>query len=187
MPNDLAVVVANLGEFRKSIKGIVLESTYNWYWLVDGLQEQGYRVHLADPSAIKQYERLKHSDDEWDAFWLASMLRLNILPEGYIYPKAERPIRDLLRRRMLFVRHRTSHILSLQSMITRNLRSKMSVKDIKKLKEADADALFDHPYLVIAARNNISLTHFLTKQIREMKREVARRRTSSTSHKKLSV
>lgn len=172
LPNDLAAVVANLGEFRKSIKGIVVESTYNWYWLVDGLQEQGYKVHLANPSAIKQYEGLKHSDDEWDAFWLASMLRLNILPEGYIYPKAERPIRDLLRRRMLFVRHRTSHILSLQSMITRNLGSKMSVKDIKKLKEADADALFDNPYLVIAARNNISLTHFLTKQIREIEREV---------------
>jgi hypothetical protein len=26
----------------------VVESTYNWYWLVDGLMEHGYRVHLAN-------------------------------------------------------------------------------------------------------------------------------------------
>jgi hypothetical protein len=23
----------------------VIESTYNWYWLVDGLMDQGYTVH----------------------------------------------------------------------------------------------------------------------------------------------
>ena len=55
----------------------------------------------------------------WDSFWLAHMRRLNILPEGYIYPKEERPVRDLLRRRLLFVRQRTSQILSLQSAIVR--------------------------------------------------------------------
>ncbi|MDY7030593.1 MAG: IS110 family transposase, partial [Thermodesulfobacteriota bacterium] len=73
-----------------------MESTFNWYWLVDGLQEKGYTVHLANPSAIKQYEGLKYVDDRWDSFWLAHLMRLNILPEGYIYPKEERPLRDLL-------------------------------------------------------------------------------------------
>jgi hypothetical protein len=42
---------------------------------------------------------------------------LGILPEGYIYPKAERPIRDLLRKRGFLVRLRTSLILSLQNTI----------------------------------------------------------------------
>jgi transposase len=64
---------------------VVVEFTYNWYWLVDGLQEQGYRMHLANPSAIRQYEGLKHTDDKWDAFWLAQLLLLGILPQGYIY------------------------------------------------------------------------------------------------------
>jgi hypothetical protein len=73
--------------------GIVVESTFNWYWLVDGLMDSGYKVHLASPSAIQQYSGLKHADDKHDAFWLAQMLRLEILPEGYIYPKGERPIR----------------------------------------------------------------------------------------------
>ena len=30
-----------------TIEGVVVESTYNWYWLVDGLMADGYAVHLA--------------------------------------------------------------------------------------------------------------------------------------------
>ena len=101
--------------------GVVVESTFNWYWIVDFLSEAGYRVHLANPAAIQKYSGLKHSDDKHDAFWLAEMLRLGILPEGYIYPKEERPIRDLLRKRGHLVRLRTSLILSLQNIVTRNL------------------------------------------------------------------
>ncbi len=115
LPNDLDTILLALAPFKNDIEGVVVESTFNWYWLVDGLQDDGYKIHLANPSAIKQYEGLKHTDDRWDAFWLAHLLRLNILPEGYIYPKDGRPVRDLLRRRLLFVKHRTAHILSLQS------------------------------------------------------------------------
>ncbi len=82
--NRVDVVLKVLRPFKRNLQGIVVESTYNWYWLVDGLKEKGYKVHLANPSAIKQYEGLKHTDDQWDSFWLAHLLRLNILPEGYI-------------------------------------------------------------------------------------------------------
>jgi transposase len=161
-----------LDPFKTELKGVVVESTFNWYWLVDGLMENGYKVHLANPSAIKQYEGLKHTDDKWDAFGLAHMLRLNILPEGYIYPKEERPVRDLLRRRLLFVKHRTSHILSLQSMITRNLGVRMECRGIKKLMEEDTESMFDSPYLVLAAKNNIATIQFLTKRIKVIEREI---------------
>jgi len=126
LPNSLTQILVALEPFKKNLEAVVVESTYNWYWLVDGLQEEGYNVHLANPSAIKQYEGLKHTDDKWDSFWLAHMKRLNILPEGYIYPKEERPVRDILRRRLLFVQQRTAQILSLQSAISRNLSLKMS-------------------------------------------------------------
>jgi transposase len=121
---------------------------------------------LANPSAIKQYEGLKHTDDQWDSFWLAHMLRLNILPEGYIYPKEERPVRDLLRRRLLFVKHRTSHILSLQSMISRNCGTQMSGNAIKRLEQRDAEILFNHPHLVLAATNSIAVIRFLAKRVK---------------------
>ncbi len=124
--NNLDDVLMALDPFKETLKGVVVESTYNWYWLVDGLQENGYNVRLANPAAIKQYEGLKYTDDKWDTFWLAHIYRLGILPEGYIYPKEDRPVRDLLRRRMLFIRHRTANILSLQSMFSRNLGIKVS-------------------------------------------------------------
>lgn len=173
LPNSLTQILVALEPFKKDLEAVVVESTYNWYWLVDGLQAEGYKVHLANPSAIKQYEGLKHTDDKWDSFWLAHMKRLNILPEGYIYPKEERPIRDLLRRRLLFVRHRTAQILSLQSAITRNLSLKMSGNAIKKLKEEDAEDLFDSPFLVLTAKSNIAVIHFLTKTIRAIEKALA--------------
>jgi transposase len=172
LPNRLDTIVSALEPFKEDLKGVVVESTFNWYWLVDGLQEHGYTVHLANPSAIKQYEGLKHTDDKWDSFWLAHMLRLTILPEGYIYPKEERPVRDLLRRRLLFVRHRTAHILSLQSMISRNIGTQMSCYAIKRLEQEAAETLFDSPHLVLAAKSNIAAIHFLTERINLIEKAV---------------
>jgi len=47
----------------------VVESTYNWYWLVDELMKAGYRVHLANTAAIRQYEGMKRTNDWTDAQW----------------------------------------------------------------------------------------------------------------------
>lgn len=170
--NSMSQILVALQPFKENLEAVVVESTYNWYWLVDGLQQEGYNVNLANPSAIKQYEGLKHTDDKWDSFWLAHMKRLKILPEGYIYPKQERPVRDLLRRRLLFVKQRTSQILSLQSAIARNLSLKMSGNAIKKLSEEDVEHLFDSPYLVLTAKSNISVIQFLTKTIRVIEKTV---------------
>ena len=86
-----------LAPYHAELQGLVVESTYNWYWLVDGLMEASYRVHLANPAAIQQYSGLKYTNDHSDARWLAHLLHLGVLPEGYIYPKTERAVRDLLR------------------------------------------------------------------------------------------
>src|SRR5215831_14477481 len=89
LPNELLAIVAALEPHRSQLAGVVVESTYNWYWLVDGLMAAGYRVHLANPAAMKQYEGIKHRGDESDAQYLAHLLRLGILPTGYICPPAE--------------------------------------------------------------------------------------------------
>ena len=168
LPNCIDTIVSALKPFRKTLTGIAVESTYNWYWLVDGLQDAGFKMHLTNPSAMQQYEGIKHTDDKWDSFWLAHMLRLGILHEGYIYPKRHRSIRDLLRRRMFFVQKRTSHIQSLQSMYTRHLGGKISSNEIKKLDPEHADKLFQDPYVALAVKNNIDAIGFLTTKIKNM-------------------
>ena len=172
LPNNLNDVLMALEPYKDTLKGVVVESTYNWYWLVDGLQENGYPMHLANPSAIKQYEGMKHTDDKWDSFWLAHIFRLGILPEGYIYPKEQRHVRDLLRRRVLFVRQRTAHILSFQSMVTRNLGIKMSAREVKRLTKNDVQKLFDLPTLTYAAKSSIATIGFLKTVIKDIEKEV---------------
>ena len=82
LPNDLTRIVGFLLPWRDELKAVVVESTYNWYWLVDGLQEAGFVVKLANTGAIKKYDGLKHSGDEADTRQLAHLLRLGILPTG---------------------------------------------------------------------------------------------------------
>ena len=81
LANDPGLILRRLEPYKEELVGIVVESTFNWYWLVDLLMDEGYKVHLANPSGIKKFEGLKHSDDNHDAFWLAHLLRLGILPE----------------------------------------------------------------------------------------------------------
>ena len=115
LPNNLQSIQAHLDPYRSRLDGLVVESTYNWYWLVDGLAEHGYDVLLANTAAIQQYSGINYTNDASDARYLAQLLRLGILPEGYIYPPEQRSIRDLFRRRLLLVCQRTMqhHSLSL--------------------------------------------------------------------------
>jgi len=167
LPNDISMITGSLSPYSSNLAGVVVESTYNWYWLVDGLMAEGFAVHLANPSAIQKYSGLKHADDKHDAFWLAEMLRLGILPEGYIYPKDERPIRDLLRKRSHLVSLRSSLIISLQNIITRNCGIKMNTNDIKRLRENRVHPLLaDNEDLALAGQVSKDSIDFLTRQIR---------------------
>jgi len=164
-----------------------VESTFNWYWLVDGLMEAGYRcVHLANPSAIKQYEGLKHSDDQHEAFFLAQLLILGILPEGYIYPKKDRPVRDLARKRLFLVRHRTSNILSLKSLIERCSAKKLTANEIKqKLTEQDLKQLLKEEHWVLSAQANLDSIRFLTEQITRLEKAIKKKVRLDSSFKQL--
>jgi len=175
LPNELAIVLSAMEPFKDRLEAIAVESTYNWYWLVDGLMNHGYPVRLANPAGMEQYNGLKDANDKTDAFFLAELLRLGILPEGYIYPVDERPVRDLLRRRMLIVQHRTSHILSFQSLMTRQTGQGMSVNAIKKLTEQDVATLLDEDHLVLMGQTNIATVEYLTQRIRLFERAALKR------------
>jgi len=171
--NNLELILKTLKPFGRQLKGLVVESTYNWYWLIDGLMDAGYQcVHLANPSAIKQYEGLKHADDQHDAFFLAHLLILGILPQGYIYPKKDRPVRDLARKRMFLVQHKTAHILSLQSLIARCCAKKVSSNEISHLTLQDLQTLLEEEHLVLCAQANLDSIRFLTQLIKRIEKTI---------------
>ena len=175
LTNHLPLVLEKLVPFQDQLQGIVVESTYNWYWLVDGLMEAGYRVHLANPTAIQQYSGLKYTDDHSDAHWLAHLLRLGLLPEGYIYPKEQRPLRDLLRKRGQLVKQQTSNVLSMQNIIVRNTGSRLSVNQIKTLTPHDIEALLPHEDQVLALSSALRVTTCLAEQIQLVETRVQSR------------
>ena len=173
LPNNLANTLSVLKPYQKTLTAIAVESTYNWYWLVDGLMDAGYKLHLVNTAAVKQYDGLKYTDDHNDAFHLAHLLRLGILPTGYIYPKEQRAIRDLLRKRGLLVRHRTAHTLSAQSLHTRLTGRTASANVIQR---PNAQMIYlpnmDNTNRQLEMKANLILIQALNQQITEIEKVV---------------
>ena len=174
-PNDLKIILQELAVFKAELSGIAVESTFNWYWLVDGLMEEGYHVHLVNTSAVKSYEGMKYSDDKDDARWLAHLLRLGILPEGYIYPKEERAVRDLLRKRAQLVRQKTAHILSIENLVNRNTGRSISSNAIKKMAIEDINKVIPEPDRALAVKSNLLVMQCLGEQIKHLEKSVRNR------------
>jgi transposase len=141
---ELKLVTDFLKPYKPRLRSLAVESTYNWYWLVDGLCARNYPVLLANPAKIEQYNGIKHAEDTNDAYFLADLQRLNILPTGHIYDPQLRPVRDLLRRRMGLVRQRTALLLSFQSLYTRMTGQRLGQGRAKALTAAEASGLYEH-------------------------------------------
>ena len=182
---DLDQILKGLEPFKDNIEGIAVESTYNWYWLVDGLMAAGYRVHLVNTAAVKQYEGLKYTDDDSDAFWLAHLLRLGILPTGHIYPKESRGARDLLRKRGQLVRQRTAHILSIENLYARNSGDRLSCNAIKCLTIEQIQQQFADPNVALAIDSNRILMNALDQQIKVLEQALLKQTKLNPRYRKL--
>lgn len=163
--NSLETILAALAPHQEQIAAIAVESTFNWYWLVDGLMEAGYHVELVNTSAVRQYEGLKYVDDRHDARWLARLLQLGILPTGYIYPKEQRALRDLLRRRSFLVRQRTANLLSIKSLYSRQTGVQVPTKDLKRLTAEQVADQFTDPLIVQAITCGVNVADALKTEI----------------------
>jgi transposase len=173
LPNQLPTILETLNPFRPRLKVVAVESTYNWYWLVDGLMDHGYPVVLANPSEMEQYDGIKETDDLTDAAFLAKLARLDILPTGYIYPRQDRPVRDLLRRRMLLVQQRTGIVLSVQNLAMRQSGRSLPWRGIRRLGAMErAELLGDHDCLTFVADQQIDLIEQLNEKIRRFEKKV---------------
>jgi len=164
-PNDLGKILAVLAPYRTELAGVVIESTYNWYWLVDGLMAAGYDLRLANTVAMKRYDGLKHSGDEEDAAHLAHLLRLGILPTGYIHPPAHRALRDLARKCIQLVRSRTQHVLAVENILARTFGTRLSSNAIKRLSVALVDTLGLNADVALAVKSNVAIIAALNTQI----------------------
>src|SRR5215472_16192849 len=120
-----------------------------------------------------------------DARWLAHLLRLGVLPEGYIYPKAERAVRDLLRKRAHLVRQHTANVLSVQIIMARNTGARFSVKRIHELTKKELRSLLAEEPQVLAITSSLAVLDCLQHQIKTLEQPVQKRLHHTPSYEQL--
>ena len=185
LPCELATILEFLKPYQEHIVTIGIESTYNWYWLVDGLQDHGYHVVLANPAAMQPYSGKKHTDDVSDAYFIAELLRLNLLPTGYIADRQIRPVRDLLRPRLLLVRQRTTLILSFKSLNERTLGQRVPLSRVKTMKPEEAQARFTAPADQLLGGEQITLMSHLSASITKLEEHLLGVTGKTTAYQRL--
>ena len=169
---DLKAVEEFLRPYKSQLQSMAVESTFNWYWLVDGLRQLNYSIDLANPAKIEQYHGMKHVDDKDDAYHLAELQRLKILPKAHVYDPQLRPVRDLLRRRTMLVQQRTALLLSFKSLHARTTGQALDLSDVKKMDPAQAPKLYEHPANQLIARVQAEQIQSLAKSIAVIEKAV---------------
>ena len=91
-----------------------------------------------------------------------------LLPTGYIYPKAQRGARDLLRRRMLLVQQRTAHVLSFKSLVQRETGDAIAANRVKAMASEDVEQWLDGDEAVLMGQTNVRVITCLDEQIRRL-------------------
>jgi len=177
LDNYPELVLRALSRYKKRLKGVAIESTFNWYWLADALTAEGYNVDLVNTAKVVQYNGLKRTNDRYDAFHLAHLMRLGILPTGYIYPKAKRGLRDLMRKRMQLVQNRSSHIIRMKSQVQMHTGQTIESNKIKTKK-------FQLPVIgdcnvQLALQSHLSLIRALTTQINTLEKTIFNQTTET--------
>jgi len=163
--NQLEIFLYHLNSFSPR-PSVVVESTLNWYWLVDGLMEAGFDVSLAHTLGLYMIKGAKVKTDKRDAFNLARLLRLEAIPQAYIYPKEKRPTRDLLRKRKRLIILRAADYGNLRRMLLQQGILSRSLTEIKHLNEEQISQYFNHPIIQSHCILEIERIHFFTRQIK---------------------
>ncbi len=182
--NELPRISNLLLPFKPNLQ-IVVESTFNWYWLVDGLQANGFHVSLAHTLGLAMITQAKVKTDRRDAFTLAKLLRAGVIPKSYIYPASTRPIRDLLRRRMHVVGLRAQEYGSLRQLLLREGILCSSRNHIKLAEDEDLREWFSHPLLVMSAAHQLERIDLLSKQITELEQQILSLTRDKADYKRL--
>ncbi|MGH8071086.1 MAG: IS110 family transposase [Candidatus Entotheonellia bacterium] len=106
---------------------VCVECIFTWYWLADLCTQEGLPFVLGHALYMKAIHGDKAKNDRIDAHKIAVLLRGGMLPQAYVYPAEMRATRDLLRRRMYFMRQRAALLVHVQ-----NTNSQYNLPEIGK-------------------------------------------------------
>lgn len=182
--NDLELIISLLEPYKADLQ-IVVESTFNWYWLVDGLRSAGFNVCLAHTLGLFMITGAKIKTDRRDAFSLAKLLLAGVIPPAYIYPPQTRPVRDLLRQRLLLVQRRAELYGRLSRLLLREGIIDASRHEITELSEAELEQYFAHPLLRLSVGQELERIRLYTGQINQLEQCILERAQAQAAFARL--
>lgn len=165
--NDLETFKEALLPLGKGLSCVV-ECTFNWPWLVYGLQNAGIEMHLAHALGLTSISGAKVKTDRRDARTLARLLRAGMIPEAYIYPEALYPVRALVRDRSRLVAKRASCYSSLRCMLYEHGILEHSRNGIKNFGTEDLEQYLEHPLVRLHGRQLLARIQAYTVQVTEL-------------------
>lgn len=164
IPTKPADLLGFLARYRPNLK-VAVESMGSYYWFVDTLVEAGIEVKLVHPLMLKAIAYAKVKTDKADAKTIAQLLRMDMLPLAYIYPKAQRPLRDLARKRSQMVDERSIHYRAIQLLHQQAALSTPSRNLVKKLTAAELSERFEAGPTRLYTESLVEINDCLTSRI----------------------
>ncbi len=175
-PNSLEEICSALSPYRADLFGVVVESTFNWYWLVDGLQDavipsiwrtrqRSNSMMASNIAAMNPMPGIWHTSSGWVCYRKAISC-----PR----PSSQCAVRELARKCMQLVQLRTVQILSIETMFDQQRGAHLSSNHIKKLSSADIDNMGFGHMETLAMKANLAVMHALQTQVDAIEKELAK-------------
>ena len=163
-----AAVLDTLKPYREGLV-VGCECMFAWYWLADLCEREQIPFVLGHALAMKLIHGSKAKNDRLDARKIAGLLKGGLFPPAYVYPKAKRDTRDLLRRRSFFVRQRAQLIAHIQNTNSQyNLPPFPKKLTYKGNRTDDIAQRFEHPSTRLSITADLTLIEAYDEQIAEL-------------------
>jgi transposase len=174
MPNDFDIFNKYVHPYLPNM-AVGVESSCYYYWLADACGEAGLPFYLGHAYYMKSIHGGKVKNDKIDSKKIADLLRCNLFPLAYPYPREMRPTRDLLRRRHYFMWRRASTYSHLQLTCAQHGIIDLEPKVVKNKKERnELLKLFDDKELQMMLSLDLLFIEFLDPVIAELERHIRR-------------
>jgi transposase len=144
------------------------ESSYAWYWLADLCADNNIEFILGHALYMKAIHGAKVKNDKIDSEKIAKLMQGGMFPQAYVYPQGKRSVRDLLRRRLYFVRERAdmfAHIQLLNHQVNNPALGQLSKSNYKR---KNLKSRFNDTHILKSLDANMQLLEKYDEIIREL-------------------
>jgi len=164
---DTDLFLKHIEPYKDSVV-VGCESAYAWYWLADLCADHNIEFILGHALYMKAIHGAKVKNDRIDSGKIAKLIQSGMFPQAYVYPRGKRSIRDLLRRRLYFVRERAdmfAHIQLLNHQVNNPNLGRLSKSNYKR---KDLTARFNDKHILKSLEANMQLLEKYDEVIREL-------------------